>query len=44
MKKLSITFAGLALVLGMAVPGFSADTIKLGVAGPHSGDLAPYGT
>ena len=43
MKQLSMCFAGLALVLGMSVPGFSADTIKLGVAGPHSGDLAPYG-
>ncbi len=43
MKKLSVAFAGLALVLGMSAPGFSADTIKLGVAGPHSGDLAPYG-
>ena len=43
MKQLSICFAGLALVLGLSVPGFSADTIKLGVAGPHSGDLAPYG-
>ncbi len=43
MKLLSKCFIGLALVLGVAVPGFSADTIKLGVAGPHSGDLAPYG-
>ena len=24
-------------------PAFAADTIKLGVAGPHTGDLAPYG-
>jgi branched-chain amino acid transport system substrate-binding protein len=23
--------------------GFAADTIKVGVAGPHTGDLAPYG-
>lgn len=43
MKQLSNLFVGLALVLGMSVPGFAADTIKLGVAGPHSGDLAPYG-
>lgn len=27
----------------LAVPAFAADTIKLGVAGPHTGDLAPYG-
>ena len=27
----------------MAAPAFSADTIKLGVAGPQSGDLASYG-
>lgn len=32
-----------SLVLGLAVSGVSADTIKLGIAGPHSGDLAPYG-
>ena len=24
-------------------PAFAADTIKIGVAGPHTGDLAPYG-
>ena len=27
----------------LTAPAFAADTIKLGVAGPHSGDLAPYG-
>lgn len=32
-----------SLVLCFAVSSVSADTIKLGVAGPHSGDLAPYG-
>ena len=38
-----------AVIIGMSMmflfPGFSpaADTIKLGVAGPHSGDLASYG-
>ena len=35
-----------ALVLGLAVVpglGLAADTIKLGVAGAHSGDLASYG-
>ena len=35
-----------ALVLGLVVVpglGLAADTIKLGVAGAHSGDLASYG-
>ena len=27
----------------VAAPSQAADTIKFGVAGPHSGDLAPYG-
>ncbi|MGW8221105.1 MAG: branched-chain amino acid ABC transporter substrate-binding protein [Syntrophobacteria bacterium] len=31
------------MVVAMAGIGFAADTIKLGVAGPHSGDLASYG-
>lgn len=43
MKKMSVLFASLILALGVAVSGAAADTIKLGVAGPHSGDLAPYG-
>ena len=32
-------------LMSMIVPasGFAADTIKIGVAGPHTGDLAPYG-
>lgn len=35
----------LASILSVLVPvtAFSADTIKIGVAGPHTGDLAPYG-
>jgi len=35
----------IVMVLAIAIPGlgFAADTIKLGVAGPHSGDLASYG-
>ena len=35
----------LVILVGMLVPavGFAADTIKIGVAGPHTGDLAPYG-
>ena len=43
MRKMTILISTLALVLSMAATGFAADTIKLGVAGPHSGDLAPYG-
>ena len=35
----------LASILSIMVPmtAFAADTIKVGVAGPHTGDLAPYG-
>jgi branched-chain amino acid transport system substrate-binding protein len=35
----------LAAAMAVAVPaaGLAADTIKVGVAGPHTGDLAPYG-
>lgn len=41
-KKLLVTAA---VALAMAVPtlGTAGDTIKLGVAGAHSGDLASYG-
>ena len=31
------------LVTALAVPAWSAETIKLGVAGAHTGDLASYG-
>ena len=34
---------GTFLTFGLAGTGLAADTIKLGVAGPHSGDLASYG-
>ncbi len=34
---------GMFMVATMAGIGLAADTIKLGVAGPHSGDLASYG-
>lgn len=27
----------------LSAPALAADTIKIGVAGPHTGDLAPYG-
>jgi branched-chain amino acid transport system substrate-binding protein len=41
-----LKFAKLLLVTGLAlvfaIPAL-ADTIKIGVAGPHTGDLAPYG-
>jgi branched-chain amino acid transport system substrate-binding protein len=42
-KKITVLLSMTALVLTLAASGFAADTIKLGVAGPHSGDLAPYG-
>ncbi len=37
------TASAAALTLSMVNSGFAADTIKFGVAGPHSGDLASYG-
>jgi len=43
---MNIGFKGLLaviFVLTMSVSVFAADTIKLGVAGAHSGDLASYG-
>lgn len=43
MKKISMLCSTLLLALCVVVPGVEANTIKLGVAGPHSGDLAPYG-
>ena len=43
MRKLTVLLLSIPLFLSFAVTGFAADTIKLGVAGPHSGDLAPYG-
>ena len=37
-------FAASALAaLAVSAPAFAADTIKIGVAGPYTGDLAPYG-
>ena len=43
-KSVMKGFIAIAL-MSMIVPAaaFSADTIKIGVAGPHTGDLAPYG-
>lgn len=44
MRKLFIiAIAGMFMALTVSGAGFAADTIKLGVAGPHSGDLASYG-
>ncbi len=40
LKSLTVAVCAVAV---LTVPGFAADTIKLGVAGAHSGDLASYG-
>ncbi len=37
------TIVGSSTVFGMFGTGFAEDTIKIGVAGAHSGDLASYG-
>jgi branched-chain amino acid transport system substrate-binding protein len=37
-----VVFSVIGIFLSAGL-GFAADTIKLGVAGPHSGDLASYG-
>ena len=42
-KTFTVAIVGLFLVLSLVGIGTAADTIKLGVAGPHSGDLASYG-
>lgn len=42
-KVAGATAALVAACLLLAVPALAADVIKIGVAGPHSGDLAPYG-
>ncbi|HOM29760.1 MAG TPA: branched-chain amino acid ABC transporter substrate-binding protein [Deltaproteobacteria bacterium] len=42
MKRLQM-FAVICACVFLAGPVFAADTIKLGVAGAHSGDLASYG-
>ncbi len=41
--KLLTMIAAAALTAGMAAGAMAADTIKIGVAGAHSGDLASYG-
>lgn len=43
-KSTFVKLAAAALVASaFSMPASAADTIKLGVAGPHTGDLAPYG-
>ena len=42
-KRLIAVVVGLFLALSVPGAALAADTIKLGVAGPHSGDLASYG-
>ncbi len=41
-KLVVLSIVGL-FVFAISGPAMAADTIKLGVAGPHSGDLASYG-
>ncbi len=43
MKRLSTLALAALLSLAVAAPSFAADTISIGVAGAHSGDLAGYG-
>ncbi len=41
--KIVTTTACVLMALSVPAAGFAGDTIKFGVAGPHSGDLASYG-
>jgi branched-chain amino acid transport system substrate-binding protein len=43
MKRFSVVALIVAAMVCGASAGIAADTIKMGVAGPHSGDLASYG-
>lgn len=43
MKRILLGVSALCLALALAGPAPAADTIKIGVAGAHSGDLASYG-
>jgi len=43
MKKGLSCFAAMALCVALGTPVQAADTIKIGVQGAHSGDLASYG-
>ncbi len=42
-KLVVLSMVGLFITFSVSGPVLAADTIKLGVAGPHSGDLASYG-
>ncbi len=42
-RKIVAAAAGLMLAIAVPVAGVAADTYKMGVVGPHSGDLASYG-
>lgn len=42
-RKLALAALIASGAMLVAAPSQAADTIKFGVAGPHSGDLAPYG-
>ncbi|MBL4902648.1 MAG: branched-chain amino acid ABC transporter substrate-binding protein [Desulfocapsa sp.] len=42
-KKLFVAAVALGFALAVPATGMAGDTIKLGVAGAHSGDLASYG-
>ncbi|PLX89547.1 MAG: branched chain amino acid ABC transporter substrate-binding protein [Desulfuromonas sp.] len=45
MRQGTLRSCAIAALVCLSIPvsGFAADTIKIGVAGPHTGDLAPYG-
>ncbi len=43
MKTLASALSAALVALVLALPAQAADTIKIGVAGAHSGDLASYG-
>ena len=42
-KTLVKIVAAVFAAAAFAAPALAADTIKIGLAGPHTGDLAPYG-
>ena len=44
MRKSTLnTLLAAAFIATATLPAMAADTIKIGVAGAHTGDLAPYG-
>ena len=42
-KPTRLTLAAALLLSAVSVPALAADTIKIGIAGAHTGDLAAYG-